>query len=93
MAVNLFRHDTDTIDLEPGQVVFDVGSPPDCMYGVIDGAIEVLANGQVLETVQAGGILGELALIDSSPRSATAIARTASRVTRIDRRRFVPASQ
>jgi CRP/FNR family cyclic AMP-dependent transcriptional regulator len=87
-VINLFRHDADTIALDAGQVVFDIGSPPDCMYGVIDGAVDVVSHGQVLETIGAGGILGELALIDSSPRSAMAVARTPSRVTRIDQRRF-----
>jgi CRP/FNR family cyclic AMP-dependent transcriptional regulator len=87
-TLNLFRHDDHTIAVEPGEVIFEAGSPPDCMFGVIEGAIDIVANGVVLETVGPGGVLGELALIDSSPRSATAIAQLHSRVTQIDQRRF-----
>jgi CRP-like cAMP-binding protein len=45
-------------------------------------------NGVVLEAVGPGGILGELALIDASPRSATATATTTARVVPVDEERF-----
>jgi CRP/FNR family transcriptional regulator, cyclic AMP receptor protein len=88
VAINLFRHDAQAITVPAGQLIFDVGSPPDCMYGVIDGAVDVVAHGVVLETVGAGGIVGELALIDSTPHSAAAVAKTECRVSRVDQKRF-----
>jgi CRP-like cAMP-binding protein len=42
----------------------------------------------VVEEVGPGGILGEMALIDTEPRSATATARTDSRVVRVDQKQF-----
>ena len=42
----------------------------------------------VLETAGPGALLGEMALIDDSPRTANAVAKTASKLAQIDRRRF-----
>ena len=58
------------------------------MFAVVEGEIELIRDGTVVETVGAGGILGELALIDPAPRSAGARVRTAARVVRIDKRQF-----
>jgi CRP/FNR family transcriptional regulator, cyclic AMP receptor protein len=47
------------------------------------------AGNYVYETVSAGGIVGEMALVDRSPRSATARAIEPSTVIPIDERRFL----
>jgi len=59
------------------------------MYAVIDGRVEISIGGQVVEEVGPASILGELALIDASPRAATARAVVTSRVTRIDKKHFM----
>lgn len=46
------------------------------MYGVVEGEVEITLRGKHLDTIEAGGIFGELALVDDSPRSATAVAKT-----------------
>jgi CRP/FNR family transcriptional regulator, cyclic AMP receptor protein len=76
------------IVLEPGAVLFTQGEPGDAMYGVLEGAIELVIGGDVVEVVHEGGFLGELALIDSAPRSATARAVGATRVVSVDEKRF-----
>ena len=58
------------------------------MYTVIEGEVEIIINDTVIETVEPGGILGELALIDNKPRSATAIAKTNCKLVPIDEKRF-----
>jgi len=60
----------------PGAVVFQQGEPGDRLYIVKSGVVEVLAargdgDIQVVAYVGAGEILGELALLTGSPRSAT----------------------
>jgi CRP-like cAMP-binding protein len=43
----------------------------------------------VVETIGPEGFFGELALIDQSPRSATAVARTDCKLVGLDERRFI----
>jgi CRP-like cAMP-binding protein len=86
--INIFKHATNTVTLEPGEVVFSEGDPGDVMFAVVEGSVDILIGDVVVETVEAGGIVGELALVDTGPRSASAIARTAARLARVDRREF-----
>ena len=62
-----------------GEVVFRVGEPPRCAYliqsGTIDVMVPVSGTDQVVDTLEAGELLGEMALVDSQPRSATAVAK------------------
>jgi CRP/FNR family transcriptional regulator, cyclic AMP receptor protein len=73
----------------PGQTIFQEGEPGDRMYLIAEGQVDILLGGQLLETVESGGILGELALIDNKPRSAMAVARTPCRLAPIDQPHFL----
>lgn len=72
-----------------GQIIFREGDPGDQLYIVAEGQVDIMTDGQLLETVNPGGILGEMALIDDKPRSATAVARTDCVLTPIGRRHFL----
>ena len=71
-----------------GQPIFTAGQPGDTMYVVKEGEVEVVINGKVIDTVGPGGILGEMALIDKRPRSATAIAKTDCKLVSVNEQRF-----
>lgn len=86
--INVFRNARDSVALESGEVLFREGDPGDVMFAVAEGQVELSLHGQVVEDVGPGGILGEMALIDAAPRSATAQARTPARVVRVDQERF-----
>jgi len=58
------------------------------MYVLLEGEMEILLGDFVLETVGQGALIGEMALIDKSPRTASAVAKTSCRLAEIDRRRF-----
>lgn len=75
--------------LAPGEVVFAEGDKGEHMYVVRSGEIEIERNGQVIETLSGGGIFGEMALIDGSPRSATARAKTDAEVAPINEKSFL----
>ena len=66
--------------------MFAEGDEGDKMYVIRSGEVEIVRDGQVVETLSPGGIFGEMALIDGSPRAATARAKTACEVAPIPRR-------
>lgn len=72
------------LSLSDGEVLFREGEPGAHMYIVRSGKLELRAGGRRLEAVGPGGLVGEMALIDPAPRSATAVARGASSVAAID---------
>jgi CRP-like cAMP-binding protein len=84
----LFRHETEALQLAPSDSLFREGGKGEKTYVVLEGEMDVLLGNFVLETVGPGALIGEMALIDDSPRTATAVARTSCRLAEIDRRRF-----
>jgi CRP/FNR family cyclic AMP-dependent transcriptional regulator len=84
----LFRQETDAVHLAPGDFLFREGDNGDKMYVLLEGEIEIFLGDFMLETAGPGVLIGEMALIDDSPRTANAVAKTASRLAEIDRRRF-----
>jgi CRP-like cAMP-binding protein len=72
-----------------GTTIFAVGAAPDCMYSIIEGQVDLLVNGKLVETVSPGGIFGEMALIDNDNRTATAVAKTDLKVVSIDQSEFL----
>ena len=84
----LFRQETDTLQLAPGDFLFREGDKRDKMYVVLEGEMDVRLGDYVVETARAGALIGEMALIDDTPRTANAVAKKASRLAQIDRRRF-----
>ncbi|HZP27862.1 MAG TPA: cyclic nucleotide-binding domain-containing protein [Acidimicrobiia bacterium] len=88
MEINIFRNARDAVELQPGDVLFHEGADGDVMFAVVEGEIELSRHRRVIDRVGPGGIVGELALIDPAPRSATATARTVCRVVTVDRQHF-----
>jgi CRP-like cAMP-binding protein len=86
--INLFQNDPNRDTYTAGQTIFSEGEPGNIMFGVVEGEVEITLRGMQLDTVGPGGIFGELALVDESPRSATAVARTTCEVVRIGEERF-----
>ena len=72
-----------------GDVVFKEGDAGDEMYGIIEGEIELRTSSKFIATLGPDDVFGEMAVVDSSPRMATAIATTDSSLAVIDRRRFL----
>ncbi|MEQ8348099.1 MAG: EAL domain-containing protein [Sneathiellaceae bacterium] len=68
----------DTVFVAAGAEIFRQGDPGDCAYVVEDGRIAITLDddrvSQAVATRGPGEIFGEMAIIDGSPRSATATA-------------------
>lgn len=75
--------------IKAGEVLFEKGEPGDTMVLVLEGRIEIRVGDKAVDTVGLYAILGEMALIDAAPRSATAVAITAGEVAVIDRQTFL----
>jgi uncharacterized membrane protein len=76
--------------LDAEQVLFQTGEPGDALYVVRSGEIELYIKdtaGQkiVLNVVRQGEMFGELSLLDSGPRSATAVALMKTELLVLDR--------
>ena len=88
LFLNLFR-DKEGMSFAAGEFVFKAGDPGETMYIITEGEVDILdGSGTALDTAGPGSIVGELALIDDEPRSATVVAKTACRLVPVDRRRF-----
>ena len=78
----------DAFALSPGDVLFLEGEEGDRMYVLLEGRMDIIVGQTLVETASEGAIVGEMSLIDESPRSASVIAITACRLVGIDRPRF-----
>lgn len=80
----------DELKVPAGHTLFQSGDPGDSLFIVREGGIELFIKdtaGQkiVLTTSEPGDMFGELAMLDTGPRTATALALTDSEVLVLDR--------
>jgi CRP-like cAMP-binding protein len=76
-------------NIPAGSVIFEEGSSGSQMYGVVEGEIELRTNAGKIIKVGPEGTFGEMAIIDHSPRTATAVATSDSKLAVIDERTFL----
>jgi CRP/FNR family cyclic AMP-dependent transcriptional regulator len=65
----------------------------DKMYLLLEGEVTLAARGKIIGTVKISEIFGEMAAISESPRTASAVAKTACRVIALDEKEFQKALQ
>jgi CRP-like cAMP-binding protein len=87
-TLHLFRNAPEVIVVAAGDHIFRIGDAAKVMYLVIEGEVDLMLGDTVVETAREGAFIGEMALIDDEPRSASARARSNSRVFPIDEARF-----
>ncbi|MGL5509180.1 MAG: cyclic nucleotide-binding domain-containing protein [Microcoleaceae cyanobacterium] len=82
------------IKVAAGEVIFRQGEHGEEMYGLLSGEVELKVNDQVKETIQAGDVFGEGAIVQPKhTRASTAIAKTDCEIATLDRERFLFAIQ
>jgi CRP/FNR family transcriptional regulator, cyclic AMP receptor protein len=86
--IQLFRNATDFEMIKAGETIFSQGDEGNEMFVIIEGEVDIIFNGTRIETITEGAALGEIALIDSRPRTATAVAKTDCKLARLDEKRF-----
>jgi len=84
--------EADLAEFKPeGSSIFQMGDLGEVLYIVKAGQAQIRVGDLVLETVEKGDMLGEMAILDDQehPRSASAIALTDCQVVAMDRRRIL----
>jgi len=84
----LFKSETEFKEFKTGDVIFQEGEAGENMYIVKEGAVNIKVGDEIFVVAGTGEILGEMALIDSSARSATTVAKAACKLIPVDQKRF-----
>ena len=79
---------TDEVQYEEGDEVFHEGDPGDSLYLVIEGRVRVHRGGAEVAVLGERQVFGEMALLDSEPRSASVLAMTDLTLLKIARDDF-----
>ncbi len=76
------------VELHAGEALIVEGALEDCLYIIVEGQVRVHSNSQTLITLGPGNSVGELAVLDPEPRSASVNAVGEVRLFRIDKEPF-----
>jgi CRP/FNR family transcriptional regulator, cyclic AMP receptor protein len=72
-----------------GETIFHAGDAASELFVVQSGTVQISAGDRVLETLSEHGIFGEMALIDDSPRGATAVAVSDVKLVPVGQKQFL----
>ena len=86
---------TTTRRLKAKEVLFRKGDPGNQLYGVMSGKLKVVTTGAdgkelVFGVMSQGDVIGDIAIADSNPRSASVVALEPSELLTLHRREFIP---
>jgi CRP-like cAMP-binding protein len=76
------------VDAREGDVLILEGEPGDSFYVIVDGTVRVEHGDRTVRSLTAGGFLGEIALVEHAPRTATATCMTDCRLLEVRRHEF-----
>ena len=76
-------------EFKAGDVIFNQGDAAEELFIIQSGEVEIRLGNRMLEKLSNYNFFGEMALIDSAPRSATAVAVTDVKLVPIGEKRFL----
>lgn len=79
---------SDQMEARQGTVLVDQGDPGTLCYVIVEGEASVYVNGEHVASVGPGAMVGEMALIDHRPRTATVVADAEMKVLRFRTQAF-----
>lgn len=83
--LELFRGWKNVVEHDAGTVIYSANDPADVLYVILDGEVELHVRNGLLAVECKGGIIGEMAMLESAKRNAVATAATDIRLAVIDR--------
>lgn len=79
---------SDQMEARSGTVLVDQGDPGTLCYVIVEGEASVYVRGEHVASVGPGAMVGEMALIDHRPRTATVLADTDLKLLRFRTQAF-----
>jgi CRP/FNR family transcriptional regulator, cyclic AMP receptor protein len=76
------------VDFEPKEAIMTEGEIGDSMYLIVDGRVQVYKGARLIVELGERECVGEMAILDSEPRSATVRASTQVSALKIEREDF-----
>jgi len=84
----IFAETIEELDFPAETILFAEGAPGQDMFILLEGALQIFKDKRAITTIQPVDYVGEMAIIENKPRSATVITSTAVRVFRITSDQF-----
>jgi CRP-like cAMP-binding protein len=76
------------VELPPGATFIAEAAVEGCLYLIVEGEVRVHSQGRTIITLGAGQAVGELAVLDPEPRSASVTTVTNARLLRLAKEPF-----
>ncbi len=93
-TVKILQNNSHVQSFSAGEIIFQQGTEGNLMYGIIEGEVEMLIDGKIVETIQAGDVFGQGALLHADHlRTSTARAKTDCQIASLDQKHFLFAVQ
>lgn len=86
--LNILADSISEITVQPQTVLFEEGSTGRDMYILLEGTLQVLKENRTITTISPIDYIGEMAIIEEKPRSATIISNTAAHLLKITSAQF-----
>jgi CRP/FNR family cyclic AMP-dependent transcriptional regulator len=77
------------VQVPRGTEVFHEGETGECMYGIVEGTVDLRTVTHLIASLSVDDFFGEMAVVDRSPRMATAVATSDAVLAEIDRNTFL----
>jgi CRP-like cAMP-binding protein len=87
--IPLFARSSDIVTLKSGEKLFTKGDPAHHGFVLLEGELRIGEGNAILDNILPGAMVGEMALVDRRPRSATVTAVTDCKLARFDEKRFL----
>ena len=88
--LDIFHNEPEIRTFPVGEYLFREGDDPvHHMFAILEGDVRIERAGRTIATLGAGDLVGEMALIDARPRSASARAGTRVRAAVVTEKRFL----
>lgn len=78
----------DEVDVPAGEELTHEGRHEGYFFVIVSGTVRIERGGQTINTIGAGDFLGEIALLDGGPRTATATTESPCRLLSMTNQRF-----
>jgi CRP-like cAMP-binding protein len=76
-------------EFKAGEVIFSQGDAASELFVIQSGKVDVMLGNRLLASLSDHDIFGEMALIDTAPRSTTAVAKTDVRLVPVGEKQFL----